>query len=125
MPIDTGSSVMSVKQAERTKEVTRMTARICENPWDDGCKSIATRMGLLHVANPSAEHPDGIRREVAVCGKHSVTWSALWGTWPMTYIPSEEEYVSAMEQASYLEHKLRMARSEAKVESIRAKREAV
>ena len=52
----------------------------CEFPE---CRAEATRRGLLQVANPSAEHPEGVQKRVSVCEHHSFRWSALWGSWPL------------------------------------------
>ncbi len=65
----------------------------CEFPG--GCEKTADCQGLLHVANPSAEHPEGVQRKVWVCEGHGPRWSALWGYWPVTPEGCDEDECGA------------------------------
>jgi len=85
-----------------------MTIAACENPWRGGCQQVATRIGLLQVANPSACNPDGVQREVLVCEQHADTWHALWGTWPVPadHTPAPPARTQVMRRHWHVGHNL-------------------
>lgn len=76
------------EDSEDDSEVGMASIADMPDPEDDGvmcefptCTTIATRVGLRQIANPSADHPTGVQSDDPVCEYHAMTWSGLWGTW--------------------------------------------